>query len=100
MAIARVALDCPVNSLFDYRTRGPPPQPGQLVVVPFGKRRQGGLVLEAAERSQIADNRLRNVESMLPGEPLPADPLALLRFSSESYQCPIGQAALLAFPAA
>src|SRR5260221_115870 len=100
MAIARVALDCPVNSLFDYRTTGQPPQPGQLVVVPFGKRRQVGLVLEVAERSQIADNRLRNVESMLPVEPLPDDTLALIRFSSEYYQCPIGQAAFVALPAA
>src|SRR5260221_2604936 len=100
MAIARVALDCPVNSLFDYRTTGQPPQPGQLVVVPFGKRRQVGLVLEVAERSQIADNRLRNVESMLPVEPLPDDTLALIRFSSEYYQCPIGQAAFVAWPAA
>jgi len=30
---------------------------------------------------------------MLPVEPLPDDTLALIRFSSEYYQCPIGQAA-------
>ena len=100
MAIARVALDCPVNSLFDYRTTGQPPRPGQLVVVPFGRRRQVGLVLEVADRSLIADNRLRNVEGMLPVAPLPDDTLALIRFSSEYYQCPIGQAAFVALPAA
>ncbi len=99
MAIARVALDCPVNSLFDYRSTGPPPQVGQLVVVPFGRRRQVGLVLEVAERSEIDDARLRNVERVLPVEPLPEDTLALIRFSSEYYQCPIGQAAFVALPA-
>ena len=100
MAIAKVALDCPVNSLFDYRSTGSPPLVGQLVVVPFGKRRQVGLVLEVAEQSEIAVARLRSVESVLPVEPLPADTLALIRFSSDYYQCPIGQAAFVALPAA
>ncbi len=100
MAIARVALDCPVNSLFDYRSTGQPPQVGQLVVVPFGRRRQVGLVLEVAEQSEIADARLRSIESILPVEPLPDHMLALIRFSSEYYQCPIGQAAFVALPAA
>ena len=100
MAIARVALDCPVNSLFDYRSTGQPPQVGQLIVVPFGRRRQVGLVLEVAEHSEIADFRLRSIESILPVEPLPGDTLALIRFSSEYYQYPIGQAAFVALPAA
>ena len=100
MAIARVALDCPVNSLFDYRATGPLPNVGQLVVVPFGRRRQVGLVLEIAKHSEIATARLRNVERILPVEALPAHTLALIRFASEYYQCPIGQAALGALPAA
>jgi len=100
MAIARVALDCPVDSLFDYRSTGQTAQIGQLVVVPFGKRRQVGLVLDVAERSEIADVRLRDIERILPIEPLPGDTLALIRFSSEYYQCPIGQAAFVALPAA
>ena len=100
MAVVRVALDCPVNSLFDYRTTAQLPQPGQLVVVPFGRRRQVGLVLEVSEHSDIADSRLRTVESMLPVDPLPDETLALIRFSSEYYQCPIGQAAFVALPAA
>jgi len=100
MTIARVALDCPVDSMFDYRTRGQIPQIGQLVVVPFGKRRQVGLVLDIAEYSQLADARLRDIESILPVEPLPDHTLALIRFSSDYYQCPIGQAAFVALPAA
>ena len=100
MAIARVALDCPVNLLFDYRTTGMHPGVGQLVVVPFGRRRQVGLILEIAEHSEIATARLRSVESILPVEALSVDTLALIRFSSEYYQCPIGQAAFVALPAA
>ena len=100
MAIARVALDCPVASLFDYRATVQTVQAGQLVVVPFGRRRQVGLVLEVTERSEIQPDRIRDVESILPVNPLPGDLLALLRFSSEYYQCPIGQAAFAALPGA
>ena len=100
MTIARVALDCPVDSLFDYRSTGQTPPVGQLVVVPFGRRRQVGLVLDVAEHSEIADVRLRSIESSLPVEPLPGDTLALIRFSSEYYQYPIGQAVFVALPAA
>ncbi len=99
MGIARVALDCPMNSLFDYRQPGQRLTVGQLVVVPFGVRRQVGLVLEVAEQSEIADARLRSIESVMPVEPLPAHTLALIRFSSDYYQCPIGQAAFAALPA-
>ena len=99
MAIAKVALDCPVNSLFDYRATGRLPSVGQLIVVPFGRRRQVGLVLEIAEHSEIAPARLRNVERILPVEALPVHTLALIRFASEYYQCPIGQAAFVALPA-
>ena len=100
MTIAKVALDCPVNSLFDYRLTGQTPQVGQLIVVPFGRRRQVGLVLEVAEHSEIADVRLRSIERFLPVEPLPGDTLTLIRFSSEYYQYPIGRAAFVALPAA
>jgi primosomal protein N' len=80
MAIARIALDVPLETLFDYRTGDFAPVPGQLVVVPFGRRRDVGVVAELAERSEIADARLRRIERILPLDPLPADLLALIRF--------------------
>jgi primosomal protein N' (replication factor Y) len=100
MPVARVALDVPLDSLFDYRADGVLAQPGHLVVVPFGRRRQVGVVLELAERSEIADARLRRIERILPVDPLPRDTLALIRFASHYYQHPIGQAALAALPVA
>jgi primosomal protein N' (replication factor Y) len=99
MAIARVALDVPLESLFDYRTGGDlAPVPGQLVVVPFGRRRDVGVVVELAERSEIADARLRRIERILPLDPLPQDLLALTRFCSDYYHYPFGQALLSALP--
>jgi len=71
MAIARVALDCPVYSLFDYRLTGQEIQKGHLVVVPFRKRRTVGLVFDVVEHSHIETARLLYIESILPVEPLP-----------------------------
>ena len=71
MTIARIALDVPLETLFDYRTGDLAPVPGQLVVVPFGRRRDVGVVVELADRSEIADARLRRIERILPLDPLP-----------------------------
>ncbi len=73
MAIAKVALDCPVNSLFDYRAGELIAAEGQLVVVPFGKRRQVVLVMEVPERSDLPDTRLRSIEKILPLAALTGD---------------------------
>ena len=98
MAIARVALDVPLDSLFDYRTGDLALLPGQLVVVPFGRRRDVGVVVELAEHSEIADARLRRIERSLPLDPLPQDLLALARFCSDYYHYPLGQTLLSALP--
>ena len=100
MPIARVALDCPVYSLFDYRVTDQEIRKGHLVVVSFRKRRKVGLVLEVVKESQIDEARLRYVESILPVEPLPETTLALIQFSSAYYQCPVGLAAFATLPAA
>lgn len=100
MAVAKIALDCPVDSLFDYRTAARPPRIGEFVVVPFGRRRDVGLVLDLADHSEISPGRLRNVESILPVEALPESALSLIRFASDYYQYPIGQTAFVGLPVA
>lgn len=99
MAIARIALDVPLDSLFDYRADGLSLRPGHLVVVPFGRRREVGVVIELAERSEITDARLRRVERILPIDPLPDETLSLARFCSDYYHYPFGQALLAVLPA-
>ncbi len=99
MVIAKVALDCPVDTLFDYRATESL-EIGQLVVVAFGKHRQVGLVFELSNQSSVAEARLRDVERVLPLVPLPPHTLALIRFASEYYQHPIGQTAMTALPGA
>jgi primosomal protein N' (replication factor Y) len=100
MTIARVAVDVPIPGAFDYRCGTLDVRPGHLVVVPFGRRRQVGVVLELARHSEIDAGRLRDVQRVLPVEPLTSEFLQLIRFCSDYYRHPIGQVALATLPTA
>jgi primosomal protein N' (replication factor Y) len=100
MTIARVALDVPLGAAFDYRCGSLEVRPGDLVVVPFGRRRQVGVVVELAQRSEVEDTRLRDVQRVLPVAPLTPEFLQLIRFCSDYYRHPLGQVALSALPTA
>ncbi len=99
-SIARVALDVPLDKLFDYRLRDGEDVPlGSLVVVPFGRQRQIGVVMELAEESAVPSAKLRRVESMvLDVAPLPAVVLELIAFCRDYYHFPIGQIAASTLP--
>src|SRR6478735_7649322 len=100
MKIARVALDVPVPTLFDYVL----PQDvedviGHRVLVPFGRGRKIGIVMETGGEAAIAAERVKPITQVFLDEPaLPADVLVLLRFASEYYHFPLGQVALGALP--
>jgi primosomal protein N' (replication factor Y) (superfamily II helicase) len=100
MKVARVALDVPIPALFDYVL----PQDvedafGRRVLVPFGRGRKIGVVLETDAEASIAANRIKSITQVFLDEPaLPADVLVLLRFASEYYHHPLGQVVLGALP--
>ncbi|BET12327.1 primosomal protein N' [Pandoraea sputorum] len=97
-AIARVALDTPLITLFDYRL-DQAASPGQLVQVPFGRRQVVGVVWELTQRSEVAPAKLREVTSVwheLP--PLGDDWRDLMQFASRYYQRGVGEVALPAIP--
>jgi primosomal protein N' (replication factor Y) len=102
MTFARVALDVPLPTLFDYALPAGVGDAGGLigrrVVVPFGRGRQAGVVLDVAPEPAIAAARIRPIESLSEDAPLPADVLDLLRFASDYYHHPIGQVVLGALP--
>jgi primosomal protein N' (replication factor Y) len=100
MTFVRVALDVPVDTLFDYRAGGADAIGiGSLVLVPFGRRIVVGVVLETTAASSVPTTRLRSVLSLLPDvPPVPADVLSLLRFCSHYYHHPIGEVVLNALP--
>lgn len=100
MNIVRVALDLPLDELFDYRCGALDPVPGALVVVPLAKRRVVGVAVERASEPRVAGERLRNIERVLPVTPLPAQTLALTRFCAGYYHLPLGQVLATALPSA
>lgn len=100
MSIVRVALDVPLNTLFDYRADSiAGADIGSLVLVPFGKKIAVGVILEFAQTSELPPSRVRAVLELLQDiPPLPADVLAILQFCSAYYHHPIGEVMLNALP--
>ena len=100
----RVAIDTPLRRLFDYR---PPPDldpaefvPGKRVLVPFGRRRLVGVLIETASHSDVPAAKLKAAEAILDRE-APLDPATfeLVRFAADYYQHPAGEAFAAALPA-
>ena len=76
MKVARVALDVPLPTLFDYSMPAAVDDPGELlgrrVVVPFGRGRQVGVVLEVDVEPAVAAARIKPLGTVFRDEsPLP-----------------------------
>ena len=100
--ILKVAINVPLSRTFDYLA--PPgatvPAPGSRVEVPFGKRRQVGIVLGAADQSDLPREKIRPATAVLDDEPLLSESdLWLIRFTSDYYHHPIGEVTAAAIPA-
>lgn len=100
MSIVRVALDVPLPALFDYAVAGGVSvSSGQRVTVPFGRRHMVGVVMECASATDMAPERIKQINQVLhDSAPLSAQLLDLLRFCSDYYRYPIGQTVMSALP--
>jgi primosomal protein N' (replication factor Y) len=103
--VLRVAVPGPIDRLFDYL----PPDgiqadavlPGSRVLVPFGRKRLTGVLVETASGSELATDRLRRAEAVLDHEPaLPADLLALGLWAAAYYHHPPGEVLATLLPVA
>lgn len=102
MTILKVAVDAPLDTLFDYPAPDPgaPPAPGVRVRVLFGRRRPVGLVMAHAAHSELPDERLKPVLETLDDAPLCDAPLLkLLDWTARYYQEPPGAVVAAALPA-
>ena len=98
-SILKIALDLPLDRLFDYLSNGEVAQVGQRVLVPFGHRKQIGIVIVKTDASDVAVEKLKTVIQVFADElPIDAETLNLLKFSADYYQYPFGQALLSALP--
>lgn len=100
MPILVVALDVPLDRLFDYAIdTATVADVGKRVVVPFGPRRLVGVVLAVSDAPADPSLTIRPVEALLDDLPaLTADTMTLLRFCADYYQHPIGQVIHTALP--
>jgi primosomal protein N' (replication factor Y) len=100
MRIAQVALDLPLDRLFDYRVKADSrPEPGLRVRVPFGRGEKIGVIVALSEASELPPEQLKSaleIPDDLP--PLPPDFFRLCEFASAYYQAPLGEIMLQALP--
>jgi len=102
-SILRLALPVPLNTLFDYRAAPGTGEaaPGCRVLVPFGRRRVVGLVVERTDASDLDESRLKAVERVLDPAPLlTGELMATLRWAARYYQHPLGEVLQTALPVA
>ena len=67
--ILQIALDVPLDRLFDYLDGGFDVQIGQRVVVPFGARKVVGVVVGISDKSEFAIEKLKSINQVFDGEP-------------------------------
>jgi primosomal protein N' (replication factor Y) (superfamily II helicase) len=100
--ILQIALDTPLDSLFDYRWAcepGTEPQVGQLALVNFGRREAVGLIVAVKHETDVPADKLKDalaVRTQL--SPLPERWIALARFAAAYYHRPLGEVALPGLP--
>ena len=98
----RVALDTPLDRLFDYLAPDAVAEDlGRRVRVPFGRRETVGVIVAVGEPASVAEAQLRPaLEIDRRHAPLPADILTLARFAADYYHHPLGAALLAILPPA
>lgn len=100
--IARVALPVPIDRLYSYRVPDSFQtwvRPGRRVIVPFGKRKLAGVVIEEGSEADLAKFKARDlidVDVQLP--PLSQELLELTRWVATYYMCAWGEALRAALP--
>ena len=101
-AIARIALDTPLDRLFDYLAPNACPDDiGRRVEAPFGPRRLVGVLMELVDHSNlplVSLKALHAIDRSTP--PLPPELLALARFVAGYYHHPLGAALAMMLPPA
>ncbi len=101
---AQVALNRPVRTEFTYAVPAElegAVRRGMRARVPFGRRREVGLVVGTSDSSELAGGRIRPLERLLDEHPIVDDDLLeLARWMGRTYACSWGEALHAVLPAA
>lgn len=98
LQILNVALDVPLDRLFDYANAGFHVSIGCRVVVPFGGRKLVGLVMGISSATEVPPDKLKPVIHVFEDVPLDGMVHKLIKFCADYYHYPLGQALLSCLP--
>jgi len=96
--ILKVAIDVPVNRLFDYLANDELIVVGQYVTVSFGRRKMVGVVCAIVSESSLPHAKLKQILSVDSEVIFDTKMFQLLNFVSNYYHFPIGQTILSVVP--
>lgn len=100
MPILRVALNIPIDTLFDYvAPEATQSDIGLRVCVPFGRRKLTGIIMEICTETDVPAEKLKTIFGIsreIP--PLSNDLLTLFSFCSDYYHHPLGMVAINGLP--
>ena len=63
--ILKVAIDVPINQLFDYLPNDEPFSIGQYVTIPFGRRKMIGVIYKISLDSDIHPSKLKSIINVM-----------------------------------
>ena len=96
--ILKIALDVPLNRLFDYLSGGFTACVGNRVAVTFAGRNLVGVVVSIAHTSDLPIEKLKPVSHVFDDVVFDAPTFKLLQFCADYYHYPLGQALISALP--
>jgi len=99
--IVQVAIDSPLNKLFDYAWNEEftvAPQKGQIVQVSFGRQECIGVVMHVLDKTEYDLEKIKKVQAIAPLPPISSDVVAMAEFAAIYYQRPIGEVLIPSIP--
>jgi primosomal protein N' (replication factor Y) len=96
--ILSVALDVPLDRMFDYVNHNVQVQIGQRVVVPFAGRQLVGIVMAINQHSEVPLEKLKTVIHVFDDIALDMQIFPLLQFCADYYHYPLGQLLISTLP--
>jgi primosomal protein N' (replication factor Y) len=100
MPIIRVALNVPIDTLFDYQTDDATENDiGLRACVPFGRKIMTGIIMAVDSQTQVSAQKLKSVHYIFREiKPLSTQLLALFQFCSQYYHYPLGMVIMNGLP--
>ncbi len=100
MLIVRVALNVPINTLFDYAVADVSQKDiGLRILVPFGRKLMTGIIIAVTTETQVPPEKLKSAQCVFREiPPLPSALIELFHFCSHYYHHPLGQVIMNGLP--